>query len=166
MTGKLCAAALAVLVAFGCSDPPTTSTSANDDADVGAISFGRGNNNGTAFLLPDPDCGVLDGDGGFVAVECEHQIGTPSRNGNAMVVNKVSGVPNSTGRAVRWDAYNPPQIMLDAWGLDAPPAPCFVWDRNWGATFTLHWSNNVSASGEATLICQYNKNSAYEFPTP
>jgi len=147
---------------LACEPPPTAS--AADEADVNSISFGRGNNRGTAFLLPDPFCGVIDGNGEGVIVDCQHQIATASPNGNAMVVVKVSGVANPTGRAIRWDAYNPPQIMLDAWGLDAPPAPCFVYDRYWGATFTLHWSNTVSASGEAKLICHYNKNSSYEFP--
>ena len=45
MTGKVFAGALAVLVVFGCSDPPTTSTTLNDDAVAPSFNFFDGPDN-------------------------------------------------------------------------------------------------------------------------
>jgi len=121
-------------------------------------------NNGAVRWIPDPECGVIDGDGEFFIVDCRNQIATYSRNGNAIVVVQASGVPNSTGEMLKWDAYNPPQVMLGWFGLEEPPAPCYVLGPDGGGLFTLNWRATLTPSGQATLICHYSEKWEYQWP--
>jgi hypothetical protein len=146
-----------------CTDQPTAASD-GDAVDVPTLSKGAVKN------LPDPECAVIDGNGDLFGVGCMQQLATYSRNGNAVAVVKASGVPNPTGKAVHWDAYNPGrgllEIYVDIYGLlDGPPIPCVIPDVNGDWTlWTLNWKGMVSASGNATMRCVYSKNFEFQWP--
>ncbi len=141
-----------------CDQAPTAAE--DSAADVPTIQA----NNGAVRWIPDPECGVFDSDGEFFLVDCRNQIATYSRNGNALVVAQASGVPNSTGEMLHWDAWNPPQIMMDWFGLEEPPAPCYVLGPDGGALFTLNWKAKLTPSGQGSLVCHYAKKWEYQWP--
>lgn len=86
-----------------------------------------------AIVINDGGCALLNGDGGGVVADSSHAVVTPS--GNGVLVCKVKGVANSTGRAVRFD--------FASTGLSCGTA----------AGSTQDWHETVSASGNATLVC-------------
>lgn len=156
------ALALAAFVALSCQEAPTA---VEDSAsEVPGILAKSDDNNGAVRWIPDPECSVFDSYGDFVIVDCRNQIATYSSNGNANIVVKASGIENHTGRVITWDAYNPPQIMLDWFGLDEPPAPCFVYGPNQEALFTINWEGKLTPSGEATLKCHYAEKWEFQWP--
>jgi hypothetical protein len=97
-------------------------------------------------------------------VDCRNQIATYSKNGNALVVVQANGIENNTGRVVKWDAWNPPAIMLEWFGLTEPPAPCFVLGPEGGALFTMKWEGRVTPGGAASFTCHYAKQWEYQWP--
>jgi len=82
-------------------------------------------------------CTVLDGDGGFMAGPGLAMVS----NGGGVTVMRCSldDVPNSTGRAVHYD-YESTGMMC--YLLEGP---------------TADWHETVSADGQATLTCKYDK---------
>lgn len=86
-----------------------------------------------AIVIKDGGCSLLDGDGGFVAADSSQSVVTPS--GNGVLICKVKGVANSTGRAVRHD--------FASTGISCGTS----------AGVTQDWHETVSASGNATLVC-------------
>lgn len=165
-TRSLAALGLAVVFAIGCSDGLTTEPVDADVATVGGVALSSHGNNGAIRWIPDDECGVFDADGHIIfPVDCRNEISTFSENGNAMVLVRASGVTNNTGKAVRFDAYNPPQdLFLFFPDLTEPPLPCLVFDTNGDFVATLHWSSTISASGEAKFVCQYSKKWEFQFP--
>ena len=89
-----------------------------------------------AIVIKDGGCSLLDGNGGFVSADSSQSVVTPS--GNGVLICKVKGVPNSTGRAVRHD--------FASTGISCGTA----------AGSTQDWHETVSASGNATLVCPVN----------
>lgn len=90
-----------------------------------------------AVVVKDSACMLLDGDGGIV-------LGTDSitvinSGGGTMFRCSVKDVPNSTGRAARFDA-------------ESTGMPCGT-----AAGMTTDWHETVSASGHATLTCRVKK---------
>jgi hypothetical protein len=162
---------LVVLLVAGlvaaCDQAPTA-VDADDAPDAAGIVMEADGNNGAVRWIPDPECGVFDGDGEFFIVDCRNQIATYSANGNALVVVQASGVPNPTGKTLHWDAYNPPQIMLDWFGLTEPPAPCFLYGPGGLAEedflFTVNWKATLTPSGQGSFICHYAKKWEYQWP--
>jgi len=151
-----------MLLAVGCDRAPTQ---VEDSAAAVPDALMKVNgNNGAVRWIPDPECGVFDGTGDFFVVDCRNQIATYSKNGNAIVVVQASGVPNTTGELLKWDAYNPPQVMLDWFGLTEPPAPCFVYGPEQEALFTLNWRASLTPSGQSRLVCHYAKKWEYQWP--
>lgn len=159
---------------LACGTPPT----AMNDHDPGAVMFGRGNDQGARFWLPDGSlpCAVVNGVGGFVPTACTKQIATPSSNQNAKVEVRASGIFNPTGRTVHWGPDHPGYAWAYIWslppfGLTAPPYPCGV-KIGPGSTyfvdivFTLNWHATVTPEGDATVICQYSDKSAWTPPLP
>ena len=78
-------------------------------------------------------CTVLDGNGAVAFTDGSTLI-TPSDN--AKFTCKASGVPNSTGKAVKYDNSNTGFL-------------CFIT----GYGYTNDWKETVSASGQVTLQC-------------
>jgi hypothetical protein len=145
-----------------CEPGPTAVDDAAESSDVTLAK--KDDNHGAVRWIPDPFCGVLDSDGNSIIVDCRNQISTYSKNGNALVVAH-GWAPNHTGTPVRWDAYNPPQVMLDWFGLEAPPAPCGLLDTEGNfELFTLNWWIHLSASGQATIQCHYAKKWEFQWP--
>lgn len=153
---------LSLLVAMSCQDAPTAAE--DSVAEAPEILFDSHGNNGAVRWIPDPFCAVFDGDGEPVFVDCRNQIATFSRNGNAIVVVHETGVSNTTGKVVKWDAWNPPQVLLDAYELEAPPAPCFALGTEGEALFTMKWQAMVTPGGHASLICHYAEKWEYQWP--
>ena len=81
-------------------------------------------------------CGGLDGAGKQFTSSDVHLVITNSRNGNVILKCKAKGVPNDTGKAVHWDAFNTGFPCLTLVG-----GP------------TNNWHETVSASGNATVTC-------------
>ena len=92
-------------------------------------------------------CGLFDGSGNVVAPLNAHLgVFTPSRNGNA-VANCFAQVDNPTGRALRYDAdHNPLGVRI----------PCVILDGQGRAVVTYEVHEQISASGQAHLICVAN----------
>jgi hypothetical protein len=88
-----------------------------------------------AVVISDQGCTLLDGDGGFAVADSDHSVITPSDN--AKLTCKVSGVPNSSGKAVRY-SYESLNIGCNIVG----------------AGVSTDWQEVVSASGNATLQCR------------
>ncbi|UCF21354.1 MAG: hypothetical protein JSU87_08230 [Gemmatimonadota bacterium] len=155
---------LAVFVTAGCDQRVPTDVE-DSTYNIVPLLANDGTNNGAARWIPDPNCGVLDGDGNIVWTDCRNQIATYSGNDNALTTVKESNIPNSTGTVVRWDAYNPPPGLAEMWGLEGPPVPCGLVDTNYEFTlFTTKWSATISPSGEAKLICHYTTKWKWEPP--
>lgn len=154
------AVVLSAFVAVSCQDVPTATE--DSAADVPATLKNANGNNGAVRWIPDSECAVFDGDGNFVFVDCRNQIATYSKNGNALVVVQATGIENNTGKVVKWDAYDPPQIMIDFFG--GPPTPCFVLGPDGGALFTDKWKAQVTPGGHASFICQFAKKWEHQWP--
>ena len=82
-----------------------------------------------AVVINDFGCGMFDGDGGFVFTDNSHAVITSS--GNSLLKCSVTGVANSTGKAVHYRD--------------------FLCGTFLGLTTDSH--EVVSASGNATLTC-------------
>ncbi|MHC4094411.1 MAG: hypothetical protein ACYSVY_29775 [Planctomycetota bacterium] len=96
-------------------------------------------NNGAVLFRGDFGCAVIDGEGNwfpenyleppdFPALFCGTEVATFSKNGNASLTVRASGVPNPTGKTVHWGPYNPGQDWADSYlpDITEPPYPCFV----------------------------------------
>ncbi len=88
-----------------------------------------------AIVINDSGCGLLDGDGGVVSATSDHTVLTNNARGNTVLICKVKGVANSTGKAVHYDNASTDLVCGTFGGL------------------TTHWHETVSASGNATLVC-------------
>jgi hypothetical protein len=85
-------------------------------------------------VAKDSLCGVLDAHGG---VAFGNQSMTLSnRGGQSMVKCSVKDVPNTTGRAVRFDYESTGMTCMTAAGP------------------TTDWHETISAAGNATLMCR------------
>ena len=157
---------LAAFVAVSCDQtmPTATDDSIDSMSDAATALMKSDGNNGAVRWIPDPECAVFDGDGNPVFVDCRNQIATYSKNGNAVAVIQATGVPNSTGQVVKWDAWNPPQVMLDWYEFAEPPVPCYVIGPDGGALFTLKWKAMVTPGGHASLICHYSHKWEFQWP--
>jgi hypothetical protein len=159
------ACAICGLLVF-CEPAPMAVDDAAETADVTLAK--NDNNKGAVRWIPDDFCGVYDWEGDVVWTPCHNQIATYSGNGNAIVTVKATGVANPTGEVIVWDAYNPPQWLSDAfleyYGFNDPPLPCAVLDPMGEYLFTLNWWNKLTPSGEATMICHYQKKWEYMWP--
>ena len=157
---------LAAFVAVSCDQtmPTATDDSIDSMSDAATALMKSDGNNGAVRWIPDPECAVFDGDGNPVFVDCRNQIATYSKNGNAVAVIQATGVPNSTGQVVQWDAWNPPQVMLDWYEFAEPPVPCYVIGPDGGALFTLKWKAMVTPGGHASLICHYSHKWEFQWP--
>ena len=157
---------LAAFVAVSCDQtvPTATDDSIDSMSDAATALMKSDGNNGAVRWIPDPECAVFDGDGNPVFVDCRNQIATYSKNGNAVAVIQATGVPNSTGQVVQWDAWNPPQVMLDWYEFAEPPVPCYVIGPDGGALFTLKWKAMVTPGGHASLICHYSHTWEFQWP--
>ena len=85
-------------------------------------------------------CGMLDGDGnGFAANGATTSL--TNHGGIAKLTCKASGVPNTTGKAVRWNFANT--------GL-----PCGI---PGDTIVTEDWQEVIDELGEATLQCRFRE---------
>ena len=142
----------AAVALTACESAPTEAVDGTTDASALASAEGS---HGAVRWIPDPNCGVLDGTGNFFVVDCRNQVATFSRNGNALALTQATGVPNPSGQLWRWDAWSPPPILLELWGLGEPPAPCWVIGPEGEALFTTNWQAVVTPSGSARLTCHF-----------
>jgi len=165
-TRSLAALGLAAVFAIGCSDGLTTEPSATDGSHPGSVvALSSHGNNGAVRWIPDEECGVFDGLGELVfPMNCRNAIATPSKNGNAMITVKATGVYNPTGKVVKWDAWNPPPGLAQFYPGFEPPLPCGMFNVDGDLVFTTKWSGSVTPSGQAQFICHYAKKWEYTFP--
>jgi hypothetical protein len=119
-------------------------------------------------------CRIPDGVGEWFpddgwTLPCTMEIATNSKNMNAMIIVKASGVPNPTGRTVRWGPFNTPQVWADGYAPDVtePPYPCFLLGPDYDLAnplYTINWWSYVTPSGEAKLVCHYQKKWEFQWP--
>ncbi len=118
-------------------------------------------------------CGVLDAAGNwfpenyleppdFPALPCGTEVATNSKNLNASITVHASGVPNPTGKTVKWGPWNTEGTDWAAGypELTGPPYPCFLLGTDYdldNPIFTVKWKQTLTPSGQATLSCQYSK---------
>ena len=151
---------LALFVAVSCNQQPV-----EPQQEVGTTLM---NNKGAVVVRGDIGCSVVDGNGNWYPptfpvsdLPCGTEVATFSKNGNAKVTVRASGVPNPTGRTVHWNPYNPGQDWVASYPeLDGPPWPCFLLgpERDFdNPLFTVNWHAIVTPSGQATLTCIYQE---------
>lgn len=92
-----------------------------------------------AIIVTDNGCGLLDGDGGQVFSSSDKTVfSNNGQGGNVTLKCYLSGVANSTGKAVKWN-------------FDNTGAACVTL---FGATF--NWREVVDSEGDAVLTCKIN----------
>lgn len=107
----------------------------------------------TAFADPavviraDGGCVLFDGDGAIVSGDVFGVL-TKSTPQVLIGICSAKGLDNSTGTAVKYDAYNNP--VTDITGT---PVPC-VFDDGSGIRVSFDWRENVSEDGNAKFVCQ------------
>jgi hypothetical protein len=87
-----------------------------------------------SVVAKDTTCAVLDAEGRVAFGQNSMVLSTPS--GHSIVKCSVTGVNNSTGRAVRHDYESTGMTCMTAAGA------------------TTDWHETISASGNATLTCR------------
>ncbi len=94
----------------------------------------------------DGGCALFDGDGALVAGDL---FGVVTRSTPGVIVGQctATGLDNSTGTAVKYDAYNNPFTAMT--GI---PVPC-AFDDGGGLRISFEWRENVSAAGNAKFVC-------------
>jgi hypothetical protein len=102
---------------------------------VASLSVSTRASSAGAIVIKDELCGLFDGDGGVVMGSGSIQV--TNQGGFSLLKCSVKNVPNSTGRAVRYD-------------FASTGMPCGTANGS-----TEDWQEVVSASGNATLTCRY-----------
>lgn len=106
----------------------------------------------TAFADPavviriDGGCALFDGNGALVSGDVFGVL-TQSTPEVLIGICSAKGLDNSTGKAVKYDAYNNP--VTDITGT---PVPC-AFDDGGGIRISFDWRENVSAAGTAKFVC-------------
>jgi len=161
---------LALFVAVSCDQQPIEPSSAAAAVPVTPL-FAAGGL-GSTVVRGDIGCWLIDGDGDYYPStptgSCGTEVSTYSRNGNAVFIMRMSGVPNSTGRTVHYDAYNPGwRVVQENPDLAPGPYPCYLLgpERDFdNFLMTTNWHGVVTASGEATMTCVYSEKWKYQGP--
>jgi hypothetical protein len=99
-----------------------------------------------ATVLVGINCGLFDGDGGFLITTDTQAVQTQSANGNTKITCHAASVPNSTGKAVHYDTDNNPF---------GPGALCGDGFGNTTADWKEVVSDNEDGTGDATLQCRF-----------
>ena len=99
-----------------------------------------------ALVIKDGACTMLDGDGNFIAATDVHQVKTNSNKDNSKIWCSASGVDNSSGKAVKFQGTD---------RNDNKHATTLAISCSTGFASTNNWTNNISASGEAKLVCHF-----------
>lgn len=160
----------ALFVAASCDQPPVEPTSATALAPSSTAFLAGGF--GATVVRDDPGCYLIDGNGDYFPAtfdgSCGQEVSTYSRNGNAVFIMRMSGVPNSTGRTVHYDPYNPGwRVVQDNPDLAPGPYPCYLLgpERDFSNfLMTTQWHSVVTASGESTMTCIYSEKRKYQGP--
>ncbi len=117
-------------------------------------------------------CRIVDGEGNHFpddfTLPCTMEIANYGQNLVSNLVVKASGVPNPTGKLVRWDPYNPGHAWEESYPeLEQGPYPCFVLGPDYdldNPLYTVNWWAYVTPSGEAMLVCHYSKKWEFQWP--
>lgn len=92
-------------------------------------------------ITPPGNCDLFDGNGGFALTNNAQVVATQSSNGNLLLRCQTSVTAPSSGRAVYFGEASTPYV------------PCVI-PLGLGFQVADAWHETVSASGEATVICQ------------
>ncbi len=162
---------LFAFMAAGCEqEPPTAPDEAGVTATAPAFLMGG---IGAVVTKGDIGCAVIDGYGNVFPPDymgdCGTEIGTWSRNGNAIWTTRMTGVPNPTGRTIHYGPYDlgsGEAAAANAY-LDPGPYPCFLLgpDRDFNNFLaTTQWHETLTPSGVATITCIYSEKFAFQWP--
>ena len=170
--------ALALLgLAVGCEPDPASldlDTVEPAPALFAPMTANMGSDMGAVIHKGDIGCRVVDGAGNWFpedgwTLPCTIELATNSKNLNAMIIVNASGVPNPTGKMVRWGPDNPGQVWADSYlpDLTEPPYPCYLLGTDYdldNPLFTINWWAYVTPSGEGKLVCHYQKKWEFQWP--
>ena len=92
--------------------------------------------NNRAFVINDLGCAVPDGSGAPFATTDSHFVLAFSANGSTLAQCSATGVPNTTGKSVRWNFANTGAACQTFLGP------------------TTNWQAVVTPSGNATIVCR------------
>ena len=102
------------------------------------------------FNVADQEGALFDGDGNVAFVFCD--VMTVETNSNTGVITSVcrgKGLPNNSGRAVKYDIYNNPFYWLDGFEI-----PCGFLTADGALVLTNDWTETISASGNFMFRCK------------
>jgi hypothetical protein len=93
---------------------------------------------------------LFDGDGNATPVICDSlDVETNSQTGVINFSCRGKGLPNSSGRAVKYDIYNNPLYWQDGIII-----PCAFLNSDGMLELSDNWTESISASGNFVFRCQ------------
>ncbi len=99
--------------------------------------------NSAIVIHSDEKCAVFDGNMNIFTTEGYKAVVTRSKNGNITLTCKADGVPNETGKVLKYNFENT--------GI-----PC-VFKTDEGVQITQNWKEVLSPSGHASYICHFTE---------
>ncbi len=163
--------ALTIFVVTSCDEQSPTATDADAVAEL-TPTFAAGGI-GAVVTKGDIGCAVIDGNGNSFPTDwtgdCGTEVGTWSRNGNAVWSTRMTGVPNPTGRTIHYGPFDVGSGDVFAANADLAPGPypCYLLgaDRDFDNFLaTMNWHETLTPSGVATITCVYTDKFAFQWP--
>jgi hypothetical protein len=100
--------------------------------------------NSAIVIHSDEQCAVFDGNMNIFTTEGYKAVVTKSANGNLTLTCKAEGVPNDTGKVLKYSFEN-------------TNIPCVFLTED-GVQITKDWKEVLSPSGHASYICHFKSN--------
>ena len=102
------------------------------------------------FNIGDQEGYLFDGDGNATLIFCDVMV-VETNSSTGVITNSCrgKGLPNNSGRAVKYDIYNNPFYWQD--GIEIP---CAFITADGALVLTNDWTETISASGNYMFRCK------------